>query len=270
MSPAGFLANEATQEHARQPGMTANSASVSVLALALCLASGVSVLCAGSAYAQQPDSPAPASPAVRIEFDIAAQRLGDAIDAYSRASGLDILIDGQHAQRTSNAVRGLLTAQEALEAMLAGTGLEARHANATSVVIHASRQSGIAAMPEAAGMEESGFKEGEVLHQSYAAQVQQALRRTLCSSAETRPGSYRLALQLRLDARGAVERFRLLSTTGDARRDAAVQNSVRTVAIGSPPPPSLPQPLVILLLPEGPGAESDCGQAAYLGQARTP
>lgn len=110
-------------------------------------------------------------------------------------------------------------------------------------------------------MEDSGFEEGEVLHQSYAAQVQQALRGTLCASAQTRPGSYRLALQLRLDSRGMVERFRLLSTTGEPARDAAVQSRVSTLSVGSPPPPSLPQPLVILLLPEGPGAQADCTQA---------
>lgn len=254
--------------------MNVNSASVRVLALAWCLACAAPLFGTRIAQAQQQTTPAMrVAPVVRIEFDIAAQRLGDAIDAYSKATGLDILIDGQHAQRSSSAVRGTLTAQEALEAMLAGTGLQARHANATSVVIHAARVPGNGAsqaLPEAAGMEESGFKEGEVLHQSYAARVQQALRSTLCASAETRPGSYRLALQLRLDARGAVERFRLLSTTGDVARDAAVQGRVRSLAIDSPPPPTLPQPLVVLLLPEGPGAESDCSQASYSGEARTP
>lgn len=252
--------------------MTANSASVSVLALAWCLVGAV-LLSAGRIAHAQTEPASLTAPAERIEFDIAAQRLGDAIDAYSRATGLDVLIDGAHVHRFSNPVRGRLTALEALEALLAGTGLAARYANETSVVIYVSRLPGIAArpaMPEAEGMEESGFNGGEVLHQSYAAQVQQALRGTLCGSAETRPGGYRLALQLRLDARGAVERFRLLSTTGDPGRDAAVQRKVGSLSVGSPPPPSLPQPLVILLLPEGPGAVSDCGLAAYGPAADAP
>ncbi|HEX7866134.1 MAG TPA: STN domain-containing protein [Variovorax sp.] len=244
--------------------MTVNSASVSVLALAWCLAGAATGLASRTVHAQQPEPPVQGIVAGRIAFDIRAQRLGDAIEIYSRATGVDILLDARHAQRLSGAVSGTLTAQEALDAMLAGTDLEARRAGANAVVIQASRPPAAAAspaMPEAAGMEDSGFEEGEVLHQSYAAQVQQALRGTLCASAQTRPGSYRLALQLRLDSRGMVERFRLLSTTGEPARDAAVQSRVSTLSVGSPPPPSLPQPLVILLLPEGPGAQADCTQA---------
>lgn len=217
-----------------------------------------------SASAQQTASASAPAPVARREFDIAPQHLGDAIAAYGKATGLDILIDGAHAQRLSGAVRGTFTAREALQAMLAGTGLEARHASATSVVIRASRTAGGTALSpsaEAEGMEESGFKEGEVLHQSYAAQVQRALNGTLCASTQTRPGSYRLALQLHVDARGVVDRFRLLSTTGVSDRDAAIQIRLRGLSVGSPPPPLLPQPLVVLMLPEGPGAWSDCESA---------
>ena len=217
-----------------------------------------------TANAQQAEPASATALPVRMEFDIAAQRLGDAIAAYSKATGLDILIDGGQAQRLSGTVRGTFTAMEALEAMLAGTGLEARPASATSVVIRASRGAGGTALPPSAvaeRMEESGFKEGEVLHQSYAAQDQQALNGTLCASTQTRPGSYRLAMQLHVDARGVVDRFRLLSTTGVSDRDAAIQIRLRGLSVGSPPPPSLPQPLVILMLPEGPGAWSDCESA---------
>jgi hypothetical protein len=244
--------------------MTVNSASVSVLALAWWLASAALGSVACMAHAQQPESDVQAASARRFVFDIPAQRLGDAIEVYSRVTGLDILLDAQHAQRMSAELNGRATAQEALDTMLVGTGLEARPAGLNAVVIQASRPVAPAvssATAEAAGLEESGFKEGEVLHQSYAAQVQQALRGTLCGSAQTRPGRYRLALQLRLDARGMVERFRLLSTTGEPARDAAVQARVRSLSVGSPPPPTLPQPLVILLLPEGPGARADCSRA---------
>lgn len=243
--------------------MRVNSASVSVVALAWCLAGAAQSFIGCAASAQQAGQAS--APAARIEFDIAAQRLGDAIAAYGKATGLDVLIDGIQAQRLSGAVRGAFTATQALEAMLAGTGLEARHASATSVVIRAARAAGGTALSpsaEAEGMEESGFKEGEVLHQSYAAQVQRALNGILCASTQTRPGSYRLALQLHVDARGTVDRFRLLSTTGVSDRDAAIQIRLRGLSVGSPPPASLPQPLVVLMLPEGPGAWSDCESAS--------
>jgi len=250
--------------------MTANSASASALALVCCLASSILLFATRNAHAQF-DPGTQAISVARIEFDIEAQRLGNALAAYSRATGLDVLIDGEHVQRTANGVRGALTAMEALETLLEGTGLEARYANSTSVVIRASRVPGSVVRPAAvASVEESGFNEGEVVHQSYAAHVQQALRSILCGSADTRPGAYRLALQLRLNARGTVEHFRLLSTTGEPARDAAVQRRVRGLAVGSPPPDSLPQPLVILLLPEGPGAESDCARSVYSEGARAP
>lgn len=271
MYPACRAANAATQEHVRPPGMRAKTASVGVLALAWCLGGGAMPF---AALAQRPAPVAVATSAAGIEFDIAAQRLGDAIAAYSKATGLDILIDGAHAQRLSAAVRGTFSAMEALEAMLAGTGLEARHASATSVVIRASRTAGGTASlplpPDAEGMEESGFKEGEVLHQSYAALVQRALNGTLCASTQTRPGSYRLAMQLHVDTRGVVDRLRLLSTTGVSDRDAAIQIRLRGLSVGSPPPPSLPQPMVVLLLPEGPGAWSDCAQAGADANGRMP
>lgn len=237
---------------------------VSVLALAWCLA-GVSMSFAvRQAHAQVQEV---AAPAATMVFDISAQRLGDAIDAYNRLTGMDVLVDGVHAQRLSGTVQGTMTAQEALNAMLSGTGLEARQVSANALVIRAAPLAGTAAAP---GMETSGFNEGEVLHQSYAAQVQQALRDNLCNSAQTRPGRYRLALQLHLDARGTVDRFRLLSTTGEPARDAAVQARVRQLSVGSAPPASLPQPLVILLLPEGPGAHADCMGAAGGIEMRAP
>ncbi|UVH57831.1 STN domain-containing protein [Variovorax paradoxus] len=256
--------------------MTAKSTSVSVLTLAWCLAGLATLPDPRGAQAQPARSASitttatAASSAVQIEFDIAAQRLGDAIDVYSRLTGLDVLLDGEQAQRPANAVLGTFTALQALETMLAGTGLEARYATASSVVIRAARASGTAAATpggDASAYEESGFQGGEVLHQSYAAQVQQALRASLCDAAETRPGGYRLALQLRLDGHGMAERFRLLSTTGKTSRDAAVLRKVRTLSVGSPPPPSLPQPLVILLLPEGPDTEPACPPLGAIGRA---
>jgi len=252
--------------------MRANSASVSVLTLAWCLAGTATLFAPDGARAQAAGSNPPVAmqAGTRIEFDIGAQRLGDAIAAFSRATGLDVLVDGEDAQRPAGAVRGRLTAAQALEALLAGTGLEARHATATSVVIQAARGPAAPAWQpgtEAPEFEESGFHGGDVLYQSYAAQVQQALRASLCGASETRPGGYRLALQVRLDARGTVERFRLLSTTGQTSRDAAVLRKVRTLAIGTPPPASLPQPLVILLLPEGPDAESACADVPAAPEA---
>lgn len=64
-----------------------------------------------------------ASPAARHPFAIAPQRLADAIDAFSAATG--IRVDTSHASLPAvdaPALSGTLTAQQALERLLSGTG----------------------------------------------------------------------------------------------------------------------------------------------------
>ena len=55
------------------------------------------------------------------------------------------------------------------------------------------------------------------------ARVQQAVRNALCRSPQTRPGSYRLAMQLWLNPDGQVERVHLLGSTGKTTRDEAIR-----------------------------------------------
>jgi hypothetical protein len=265
--------------------MTANPASVSVLALTGCLLWGClacmgTLLVAADAWAQVPAS-SDAMAANPIPFDIAAQDLGSALNEYSRLTGLAVLIDSADAKRPAGAVRGSLGADEALRQLLAGTGLRARHADAQSVVISPTNDPAPAtALPPvgaAGGPDIPGITGRTPDFMAYIARVQQSLRDALCASPQTRPGPYRLALQLRLDARGMVERFRLLDTTGQAARDAAIARVLRRMAVGAPPPAAMAQPVAILLLPEGPSARSQCpsavegeGEGAASITARTP
>src|SRR6202012_6261247 len=60
-------------------------------------------------------------------FDIAAQPLVNALDAYSSLTGFETLYDSAIARgRSSSAVQGTFTAADALRIMLAGTSLSAR------------------------------------------------------------------------------------------------------------------------------------------------
>jgi hypothetical protein len=250
--------------------MTGNPALANVLALAGCLACLCILSATGPAHAQAVDASESAAIAL-FRFDIQAGWLGQALDEYSNLTGLAILIDSANAQHRTGALSGMYSAADALQKLLSGTGLQGRYADARSIVITASSDARQAvAAPDGPDFQDSqdsvsdiaGIQNGGADYRVYIGRVQQALRTTLCGSAGTRPGPYRLALQLRFDARGRVERFRLLDTTGDAARDGAVARAVQAMAVGAPPPPSMPQPVSILLLPEAPNAHTDCAPPA--------
>jgi hypothetical protein len=240
--------------------MTGSPASVHVLALAGCLVLLGFLAAVGPVRAQ------PADGAV-LQFDIAAQNLGDALDIYSRRTGIAVLIDQRYAQRQSSAVRGPYAAGAALQVLLEGTGLQSRLSDAQAVIVYA--PAGVAAIaadvPPAAMLAAAdipGATQGGGDHAAYVGRLQHVLLGLLCRAAQTRPGGYRLALQLYLNRAGVVDRVHLLDSTGLRARDTAIARVVLGMRVGAPPLPSMPQPVSILLLPQGPGSEVDCAAGA--------
>lgn len=95
--------------------MTGSPASVHVLALAGYLVLLGFLTALGPVRAQPADGPV-------LQFDIAAQNLGDALDLYSRRTGIAVLMDQRYTQRQSAAVRGAYAAGAALQALLRALG----------------------------------------------------------------------------------------------------------------------------------------------------
>ena len=63
----------------------------------------------------------------QVRFEIAAQPLASALDAYSAATGLEVFYDGALvAGQRSRAIHGVLEPKAALRELLAGSGLTAR------------------------------------------------------------------------------------------------------------------------------------------------
>ena len=238
--------------------MTGSPASVHVLALAGYLVLLGFLTAVGPVRAQPTDGPV-------LQFDIAAQNLGDALDLYSRRTGIAVLMDQRHAQRQSGAVRGAHAPGAALQILLTGTGLQARQSDAQAVTVYAPAG---AAMPEpppaavVAAADIPGARQGGADVAAYVSRLQHVLLGLLCRAAQTRPGGYRLALQLYLNRAGVVERVQLLDSTGLPARDTAIARLVLGMQVGAAPLPAMPQPVSILLLPEGPGAEVDCAARA--------
>lgn len=222
----------------------------------------------GSVWAgAQAQSQAPAAGTIR--FGISAQPLGQALDAYEHIARQDVLIDGNLlAGRTSAPVEGEYSRSDALRRLLSGTGLEAHFtgANAAVVVLSSSPEgsSGLSSQaPSEAGAPVGMFAsdiDGVGGHVAYAELVQSRLTDALCQSAETRPGAYRMVVQLNIDASGAVIDSKVAGPS-DPQRKAAVARIASSLVLGEGPPAGLGQPITILLRPLGNGVAPGCPQA---------
>ncbi|MDD0968511.1 MULTISPECIES: STN domain-containing protein [Pseudomonas] len=197
--------------------------------------------------------PMPAT--MRMTLHIPAQELARALDQFSRATGMAVLVDSQLSRgRRSLAVDGEFTAAEALRRMLGGSGLMAKYSRDDAFTLQ------VAQVEEVPITAEKPTPASAAVNRSYATAVQAAIERNLCRSPLTRPGSFRAVLQLWIGRDGVVQHNRLVTTTGDVRRDAALVDSFHTLRIDRPTPGALRQPVTLLLLPESSGKRMECTQ----------
>ncbi|WP_285415087.1 secretin and TonB N-terminal domain-containing protein [Pseudomonas sp. efr-133-TYG-5] len=197
--------------------------------------------------------PVPAT--LRMTLHIPAQELAHALDQYSRATGMAVLVDSQLSRgRRSLAVDGEYTAADALRRLLGGSGLMAKYARDDAFTLQ------VAQVEDVALPVDKPAPASAALNRNYATAVQAALERNLCRSPLTRPGSFRAVLQVWIGRDGVVQHNRLLTSTGDTRRDAALIDSFRTLKIDRPTPGALRQPVTLLLLPESSGKRMECTQ----------
>jgi hypothetical protein len=182
----------------------------------------------------------------QIEFNIPSQSLADALYAYTAVTGVEAFAGAALlANRRSSEVRGVLTANEGLQTLLAGSGLMARFLDPGSFTLAPVQTPSTANAPSDIPR-----------YASYSAVVQNVVRRALCRQSDTRPGYYRTAIQIWIAPSGAVTRAVLVGTTGDVAKDHALSDLFRELSIGVPPPPGLPQPATLLILPRT--QASDC------------
>ena len=178
----------------------------------------------------------------RIYVDIPAQPLATALDAYCAAADIQMFVDTDSISgRRSVAIRGEYTRRAALESLLSGTGLAARFVGDRGFTLvsvsSADADAGPSRPPSIASQRFGG----------YSAVLQTSLRKALCRSEETRPGTYRFLGRLWIGALGKISRAELITSTGDSMRDAALLSTLQDATIGEAPPPDLPQPVTLLL-----------------------
>ena len=192
----------------------------------------------------------------RLSLDLPAQDLEHALQAYSRATGMAVLVDRELTRgRRSISVRGHFTAQEALAMLLTGSGLMARYARSDAFTLQAPQVSPPTTSRGAAA------RSAARINNSYASALQQAIETSLCRSPLTRPGSFRALVQVWVNPDGVIEHSRLVSTTGDVQRDEALVRSLGATRVNRPAPSSLRSPVTLLLMPDTTGTRMECTAA---------
>lgn len=192
----------------------------------------------------------------RLSFDIGPQPLSTAVRAFSDVTGQALLVDERLlVGRVSPGARGEFTPEDALRRLLAGTGLRERYTSDKAFTLTPSVDNGVGAISMAPAA--SSPEPVDTIVASYGAALQTAVEAALCRTEVTRPGDYRLALQVWVDGAGELHRVRLLGSTGQAARDKAVQAVLGGLRV-DPPPPGLAQPLTLLLLPADASRPAHC------------
>jgi hypothetical protein len=199
-----------------------------------------------------------------IEFDIPPQSLLTALRAYSEVTGQAVLVDNALAAgRQSSGVRGEFDKIEALNRLLAGTGLVASYSSDQAFTLKLAEpgESGFTTVPERS---EATKGEGiDAVTERYAGKIQRSIEAALCHSDSTRPGTYRLAMQIWVAPSGKVERTRVLTSMGGTQRSDDVRDILDQLTL-DPPPPDMPEPITLLLLP-GRQDTAVCAGAAVQG-----
>lgn len=196
----------------------------------------------------------PADLDAKLQFDIPSQPLGAALTAYSAATRLSLfyestLTDGLR----SPSLHGVFTPQSALHRMLEGTGLATTSFEPGTVTI-------LPQPSHAARGQLAAIKSKAAEFTPYLALIQERLRAAFCWSPTTQVDSSELIVRLWIAPSGAVARAELLPTRSGGR-DRAYAAALRSLVIGEPPPPGMPQPVTLMVLPRESQAAAECAQA---------
>lgn len=193
-------------------------------------------------------------PGELLDFDIPAQTLAAALNRYASLSGWPILFHGTMvAGRTSSPVQGRYAPEAALRRLLDGTGLTPEKVAAGPADAYTLKEVGSQSDGSGSGSNAVDF--------DYGGWVQARIWEALCADSRTAPGTWRSLLRFRVDAAGHVQSARMFSSTGDARRDAAVLEALQRVRVDRSPPPEMVQPLTMLVLPFDQSSGQRCAGA---------
>ncbi|ARP95377.1 STN domain-containing protein [Bordetella genomosp. 13] len=195
----------------------------------------------------QPAIPQPAP----IEFNIPSLALHEALQRYSRATGLSLLYDGELVRgKMSPALHGRHTAPRALARLIEGTGMTARYTSHDALVLVPDDR----AAPTPGALPAPG---PETLRRRYYAHVQRQVLQALCRDPATRPGGYRTALRFRIDDAHAVAQLEV-HAQDRPELEQQIRQRLSGLSLDAPPPAGVAQPLTLVVLPAPRGGSGSC------------
>jgi hypothetical protein len=178
-------------------------------------------------------------------YDIPAQPLAAALTQYILVSGAQVLYETSiSAGRRSTQVKGHFTLEVALATLLGGTGLVAVRTDVDAFIIAPSPASGEAS----AARPDIGFLSA----------LQNGVLDALCRDPRTRPGGYKVAIELWIASTGVIQHSALIGSTGDPARDDLLTATLRGAHISVSPPPNVAQPYVLAIARRPPRQTGDC------------
>jgi hypothetical protein len=208
---------------------------------------------AGAAERQQAD-------ALVLTFQIPAQPLAAALQAYGQRTGVQVLYESSSASgRQSTAVEGEFTPEQALNTLLSGTDLVVSYARPDAITLALPLPRG-ANEPPSSPLASADISIGELrAHgaserndqtalQDYSASVQSDIEIALQRNARTRSGSYQAVLDLWISPARIVQKASLLQSTGDGDKDTAVIAALNGLTISHAAPPNVPQPVRVAII----------------------
>lgn len=224
---------------------------------ALCLLSGLALAATTPGAADVAGTPSshsgPNDQSDLQTYDIPAQSLAVALDHYAAVSGrAAVFASALAAGRRSAPVHGHYDSKSALRLLLTDTGLSASEVVSGNVVTFVLKG---AVLPVPLAASPASAERGHL--EAFDGAAQAAVWQALCNTPDAMPGSYRALLRFNVDPAGRIYHARLLSSTGDGQRDAALLASLQRVHM-TPPPAGLAQPLTMLMLPQAAGHA--CGE----------
>jgi len=174
----------------------------------------------GAAVAANDPPGGPQHMIARWQINMPPQSVDEAIYQLAAVTGVQIFADGGIvAGRRTKSISGSYSAEDALKAMLVGTGLVVRSTDAESLMV-------TAALPD---------PKREEVRRHYSSTLQRAVVASLCAATDIGIGNYRLALRVWIAEQGRVERVDLLSSTGDQARDLRIRDVLQGISDGRPP-----------------------------------
>jgi hypothetical protein len=219
--------------------------------LGLCLLALVCIVSAIAGDAVKPLGP--------IKFNIAAQPMSDALQAYSIATGAQVLFETSSVDDYRCVpVQGEFTADAALQMMLANTDLKVRYTRASAITIVRASDPDADEPPEHALASadfalntlnvNGGTPAGDRNRMDeYIGTVQADIQRALKRTARGRVSEYRAEVKLWVDQSRTVQRAELSRSSGNKDRDTIVVSTLQGLVLSQPAPTNTPQPIRFMI-----------------------